>query len=129
MSFIESAWELRPEIKTGDHAFAGPILLSKQVVEKLVMDEVAFIVHHLRSWISEHEMVGRVQIYDNRYTGDSLYWVNRLSRSAMRSGLFYADELLLHNHSFMMLSEEFRKYKRAKCRFRYFEHGEWPMPR
>lgn len=127
MSTIQTAWERHPDRGPRDHAFQGPILVSTQLADHIVLEEVAHLITLLRDHIAEHGLVGPVQIFDNRYSGIRIYWANYLSQSAIKSGLFSRMEILENNHSMMMTEEDFRNYKRASHNFQYLKHGVPPQ--
>lgn len=116
----DHVWEWRPYPRPGDCSFRGPILLSQEVKDKLVLIELAHIVRELRCIISQNGTVSPIQILDNRVTGETLVWENRLSNSAIKSGLFHPKEILLHDYSELMFFHEFRKRDTRHPRIQYY---------
>lgn len=113
-------WERRAERRSGDHSFKGPVLLTEAVYERLVYIELHQIVSNLREQVNQGKLFHHHQILDNKYTGETLYWISNLSEGAKRSGLFSRIEIWSASFTELMFEHEFRGDKRHRIRYNYF---------
>ena len=81
-----SKWKRKQQEKDGDYFFDGKLFVTRGVFEKIPTMEVVWIIKDVQAFANENNGADYLQVYESESTGQTLWVMDQISRSARLAG-------------------------------------------
>lgn len=95
-------WTRQPQERSGTYRFSGSFYMTAGVRAQLLLDDILYIYHDVRSFAEQESGIDYLQVYIS-CEGEKLFFIDQLNQEMIESGEYENKD----NHCTLMFASEY----------------------